>query len=72
MKFIAVRTCEDCPDKNHKGGFGTVAYIPICLAVDKTLGYTTSATTDRGRVYAEYDGTIPKWCPLPELEHENA
>lgn len=71
MKYIPIKTCDDCPDKDHKGGFGQVAYIPTCKHIGKTLGYTTSVT-NAGRVYAAYDNIIPDWCPLPESPDEVA
>lgn len=63
-KYIEVESCTKCPYKGHSGVFGEVAYIPTCRLEYKTLGYTVR---NGAKPIAEYDGVIPDWCPLPEL-----
>lgn len=66
---IVIHSCEDCPYKSHKGGFGRVMYIPCCDKNHrKNLGYKSEVqTTLRSQnIVAVYDGKIPTWCPLEE------
>lgn len=63
-KKIVIKTCEDCPHKDHTGGFGRVMYVPVCRETNKKLGYQVR---NQGiHVVAVYDGIIPTWCPLEE------
>ena len=61
---IVLTDCQRCPSLDHKGGFGSVAYIPVCRAVNKEQPYTVSVM-DGGRVQASRTPGIPDWCPLP-------
>ncbi len=61
---IVLTDCRGCPSLDHKGGFGSVAYIPVCRAVNKEQPYTVSAMGG-GRVQASKVPGIPDWCPLP-------
>lgn len=63
-KKIVIQSCGVCPHKDHKGGFGNIAYIPICRAANKELPYTETARN--GRCYANATLVIPGWCPLED------
>lgn len=68
MRAILIESCKDCPSLEHNGGFGQVAYIPVCGRTGRTLGYTKGVSGSR--VVASYDGRIPDCCPLPEIANE--
>lgn len=61
-KKIAIPNCGVCPHKDHNGGFGKIAYLPMCRAAHKELPYTETAS--KGRCYATPTLVIPEWCPL--------
>ncbi len=69
---IVIETCNVCPHKDHKGGFGNPAYVPICRKKDRELPYTVSAHQGSRNfgvmVTASQKGGIPEWCPLPNDE----
>lgn len=63
-RIIRIQSCKDCPNWDHKGGFGNPAYIPRCNKVrpSRDLPYTTGVS---GRmVIARQTHGIPDWCPL--------
>jgi len=62
MKKIIIKTCVECPHKEHKGGFGAVSYIPVCRKDNKNLPYTVHVSY--GIITASATGVIPEWCPL--------
>ena len=65
MKRLTIENCNECPFVDHKGGFGNVAYIPVCKRVGrKELPYTEHASN--GRITARCTGVIPEWCPLED------
>lgn len=66
MRCIPVATCRDCPSFDHKGGFGHIAYVPVCRKTGETLPHTVSAP--KGRAYASATGEIPASCPLPTMD----
>jgi hypothetical protein len=68
MRYIPIKDCSYCPRKDHRGGFGRPAFIPVCRSTNKELGYTNAL--QNSTVIAVYDGIIPEWCPLPELTNE--
>jgi hypothetical protein len=39
-RVIRITECRQCPSCDHKGGFGKIAYIPVCRATGKELPYT--------------------------------
>lgn len=63
-KKIVVETCAGCPYVDHKGGFGSPAYVPVCRKAGHELPYTLSP--NRGGTGCNAVGTdvIPTWCPL--------
>jgi hypothetical protein len=68
VKKIVVARCTECPNIDHKGGFGSPAYIPVCRA-NGTKGKTTLPYTESshlGRSTASPTGVIPDWCPLED------
>lgn len=70
MKCIPIPSCAECPHRDHKGGFGEVAYVPVCRRVNKELPHTvgTRKTTMGYRMIASQVEGIPEWCPLPDTE----
>lgn len=66
-RHIPIESCLTCPHRDHKGAFGSVAYVPCCRKADCDLPYTTS-TDSRHRAYANPTNVIPGWCPLPVLK----
>lgn len=73
--FLKIDSCKECPFVMHGGGFGQVAYIPLCSRTKKpeTLPYTThvSASGRFTTVTASMTGNIPNWCPLRDPENVN-
>lgn len=67
MKCIVIKNCGECPNVDHKGGFGQTAYIPVCRKTGDTLPYTTTQAPS-GRNYAAGTGVIPDNCPLLEYK----
>lgn len=67
MKCIPIPSCRECPSRDHKGGFGTIAYVPVCRRTNRELPYTLGSG-HRGRVIAVSSDEIPDWCPLPDTE----
>lgn len=64
-KKIVIKKCKNCPHVDHKGGFGHIAYIPVCRLADKELPYRV----ERGygtMIIAKQTGGIPTWCPLED------
>lgn len=71
MKHIVIKSCSDCPHKDHSGAYGAVGYIPVCdKANRKKLGYTVQTETRGNRQinHAVYDGKIPTFCPLEDYK----
>jgi len=69
-RYISIETCRTCPHNDHKGGFGRVAYLPVCRLASRDLPYTSGVNGQPGRerIVATPTGEIPEWCPLPLLE----
>lgn len=65
MKMIPVNSCTKCPNLDHKGAFGFVAYVPVCRFANRTLPHW-SKMNESGRAYAELIDQIPDWCPLED------
>lgn len=63
---IVIGSCSDCPNLKHSGGFGGIAYIPICHETGEMLPYTKSVSGNR--IVATATGEIPDWCPLDAAE----
>lgn len=72
MRSLAIKTCEDCPEYDHNGAFGKIAYIPVCCAMRrKKLPYALSEPLG-GAPRAIYTGKIPDWCPLERSADQDA
>lgn len=71
-RVIPVDTCRTCPSRDHKGGFGPVAYVPVCdRANRRELPHEIRASTGPAgvpRIVADPTYKIPQWCPLPKAE----
>lgn len=68
-KKIVITSCSQCPHTDHNGGFGKIAYLPVCTKKNRRhLPYEENAS--RGRVVATPTGVIPEWCPLPDDTEE--
>jgi hypothetical protein len=65
MKAILIESCGVCPNRDHNGAFGKVAYVPICRLSNKQLPYDVEV--QRGREYAVAKKEIPAWCKLTEV-----
>ena len=67
-RSFIVKDCSACPHQDHRGGFGSPAYVPVCGASDgrPSLGFTAYPNRNGTGTVAVYDGVIPDWCPLPE------
>lgn len=63
-KKIVLTSCEGCPHKDHRGGYGNPSYVPVCRNVNKNLGFKREVNSRGTGVTAVYDGKIPSWCPL--------
>lgn len=64
-KIIKINVCAECPNYDHKGAFGQVAYIPVCRLAKAELPWIPH-TSIGGRVQAVSTGLIPEWCPLED------
>lgn len=70
QRCLVVQNCMQCPNHDHKGAFGAVAYVPVCRKVGLELPYDPVTVGPRGSVTASPKGTIPDWCPLePRINH---
>ncbi|WGH24457.1 hypothetical protein EAb13_CDS0039 [Acinetobacter phage EAb13] len=65
-KKIVINSCEDCPHKDHRGGYGNPSYVPCCRLKNKNLGYKVEVNSRLTGTTAVYDGKIPTWCPLED------
>ena len=63
MKKILVDKCTNCPFVGHAGGFGKIAYIPVC-GKERGRQLPFTETSSGGRVTAHGTDEIPDWCPL--------
>ena len=61
---IVLTDCGQCPSCDHKGGFGRIAYVPVCRAAKKDLPHTLHVGIGGGAQASRTPG-IPDWCPLP-------
>lgn len=60
---IVIEECAQCPNSDHQGGFGPVAYIPVCRKAGRNLPYDTKVGFGN-IVRARQVGGIPSWCLL--------
>ena len=65
-----VTNCNNCPNRDHEGGFGQIANVPYCSQAKKTIPYTVSIGP-RNRAYASAKSEIPNWCPLEDHPTES-
>lgn len=61
-KIIKIEKCRHCPNHTHKGGFGQVAYIPVCSLANKEQPW--KLISDGRMAVAHQTVDIPEWCPL--------
>lgn len=61
---IVIESCEMCPHKQHRGGFGEVMYFPICFASNYREIPHKVDTDIAGQRFALSVTDIPEWCPL--------
>ena len=63
-RCIRINSCQSCPHKDHKGGFGSPAYVPTCRKAGQDLPYTLQPNERGTGCYANATHVIPDWCPL--------
>lgn len=63
---IVIAYCGQCPHKDHNGGFGKIAYIPVCKKKNRKILPYKCSVSDSGFVTAQLKNGIPDWCPLPK------
>ena len=68
MKHILIENCDGCPNRDHRGAFSAIQYVPYCSRRNKDLGFAISISKE-GRGVASYDGVIPDWCPLEDCKN---
>lgn len=62
---IVINRCDECPHRDHNGGFGSPAYVPVCRrASGKELPYMPVANRHGTGCNAAPTNVIPTWCPL--------
>jgi hypothetical protein len=69
-RVILITTCQECPHKDHFGGFGQVAYVPKCRALPfgkNELPHTVTYNQRNNRAQAQPTYEIPEACPLQKL-----
>lgn len=66
-RMIRVNTCQTCPHKDHKGGFGSPAYVPVCRKANNELPYTLTPNSRGTGCLANATHVIPEWCPLEKI-----
>lgn len=72
-RCILIESCAQCPHQDHRGGFGSPAYVPVCAYVShRELGFTAHPNRMGTGTVAVYDGVIPEWCPLPVVPDDVA
>jgi len=69
---LRIDNCQQCSHRGHKGGFGSIMYVPKCDKADRELPYTPVAQATRAGavMVATQDDGIPDWCPLRKQEEE--
>lgn len=66
MRYIEIKSCEVCPNLDHRGGFMVVGYVPYCKLNGEDLPYKTEVRGHKVTIaIATYE--IPDSCPLPKL-----
>ena len=68
VKKITVTQCTGCPNRDHKGAFGQVSYVPVCRKLGKVIPYTVTEqkTGLSTLLIASQKVDIPSWCPLED------
>lgn len=67
QRMIPIGTCEPCPYRDHRGGYGNPRCKPYCTQTGWDLPYVESKN-DPGYPVAQPTYEIPVNCPLPLLE----
>lgn len=62
---IVLESCAGCPYRDHRGGFGNPAYVPVCRKVDRDLPHSVVPVRGGRSCSAVSTDVIPEWCPLP-------
>lgn len=62
---IVLESCAECPYRDHRGGFGSPAYVPVCRKIDRNLPHTLAPNRRGTGCSAVPTNVIPEWCPLP-------
>ena len=76
---IVIKTCSQCPHKDHSGHFTPGGAYPLCRAAKLPLGdrypdykgtcrvlpYTSGERVISRAAYRQPTYEIPDWCPLP-------
>lgn len=68
---IVIADCGECPNRSHRGAYGRVAYLPVCIGAKEGGMHRELPHTQQpgdGRVYAKLEPGVPEWCPLPMVE----
>lgn len=65
-KIIRITTCQDCPNNDHRGAFGQVAYVPYCRLENKEQPW--EPVKSGTMVVAQKTVDIPDWCPLENYD----
>jgi hypothetical protein len=68
-RVIRIDSCHQCPGRSHTGGFGRVAYVPICRTANRELPYSIECGTVSMVIASQKPG-IPDWCPLEKLPEQ--
>lgn len=66
-RMIRVNSCQTCPNRDHKGGFGSPAYVPVCRKAGQDLPYTLHPNSRGTGCMAHGTHVIPDWCPLDKI-----
>jgi hypothetical protein len=66
LRKIVISSCDKCPKSDHSGGFGPIAYIPVCRLSNKTLPRSEEPDNSGRhiRIVAKPTNIIPDWRQL--------
>jgi hypothetical protein len=70
-RVIRIDSCDQCPSRDHKGAFGNVMYVPVCLATDRELPHDVVVNKFK-RLVAHASNVTPEWCPLEKATESQA
>lgn len=67
-RIIRIKTCAECPNRDHAGAFGRVACVPECGLIKPVRELPHGVVLTGKRLMAAPTFQIPDWCPLEKAD----